>query len=252
MILDFLNSLLGLNTPRTLPEWRGRATRFLIPSAKTRIGAEIEAHYTEAVQFHLANGFTEAEAQAAALAELGSAPAANRRFRQKYLTLFNVSELKTNLESDRSRRRIGCCFSFSLIFSLCMWVIQPPSANVPLWLLVTIWQLWWLAWLALAVRAYVLAGRPLTPPTLRQITGLRVVRHLLCCVGYLILFGGNRLEILRSPSDNPYMDLFQLTVPGFFVVQYAASSCYWLQVRQKLLVPGDDWNDLPPKNTAAA
>jgi len=252
MILGFLKSLLDLNTPRTLSEWRGRAMRFLIPSAKTRIGAEIEAHYTEAVQFHLANGFSEAEAQAAALAELGSAQAANRRFRQKYLTVFNVNELKNNLKSDRSRRQIGFYFSFNLIIALGLWVMHPPSPNVPLWFLLTIWQLWWLVWLALAIRAYVFAGRPITPPALRQITGLRAARHLLCCVGYLILFEGTRLDIVRGTTDNPYMDLLQLTVMGVFVFQSATSISYWLQVRRKLLVAGDDWNDLPPSDSSIA
>ena len=255
MILGFLKSLLGLNTPRTLPAWRDRATRFLVPSAKNRIGAEIEAHYTEAVQFHLANGLTEAEAQYATLAELGSAQAANRHFRQEHLTLYNVNELRSNLEIDRSRRRLGFYLFFmffNFVFALGLWVTQPPSPGVPLWLLLTIFQLWWLVWFALAIRAHVLAGRLLTPPNLRQITGLRATRNLLCCAGYLFLIWGTQQDILRATGDIPYMDLFTLSIMGIFVVQYAASSSYWLQVRRKLLTAGDDWNDLPPHNTAAA
>jgi hypothetical protein len=252
MILSFFECLLGWNKPRTLAEWRDRATWFLIPSAKKRIHAEIETHYTEAVQSHLANGLTETEAQAATLAELGSAQAANRRFRQKHLTMSNVYEFRNNLKFDRSWLWLGFCLSFCFIFVLGMWVIQPPSPNEPLWLLLAIWQLWWLVWFALAIRAYVLAGRPLTLPTLRQITSLHVVRCLHCCVGYLAVLWGTRQEILRATTDNPHMDLFQLIIMGIFVVQYAMSSYNWLQVRRKLLTAGDDCNDLPPPAPSTA
>jgi hypothetical protein len=76
--------------PRNLPEWLDVATRDLVPPAPARIRAEIGAHYAEAVQAHQARGTPEPEAQAAALAELGSARAAAWRFGQEHLTTGEV------------------------------------------------------------------------------------------------------------------------------------------------------------------
>lgn len=72
--------------PPNLPGWIDIATRDLVPPAQARIRIEIGAHYAEAVHSHQASGSTEAEAQSAALAELGSAHVAAIRFGREHLT----------------------------------------------------------------------------------------------------------------------------------------------------------------------
>lgn len=88
--------ILGFPPPpvQTLPEWLEIATRELTDASKERIGLEIEAHYAEAVEAHLENGSSESEAQKAALAELGNAHVAGKRFRKQYLTQEDIDRLK--------------------------------------------------------------------------------------------------------------------------------------------------------------
>ncbi len=69
-----------------LPEWLEIATGGLVPSAQSHVRMEIGAHFAEAVQNQLANGLSESAAHAAALADLGEARAAARRFRREFLT----------------------------------------------------------------------------------------------------------------------------------------------------------------------
>jgi hypothetical protein len=71
---------------RSIAEWLETATRKLTAPAKERIRLELEAHYADGMESHLANGCPEAEAQAAALAELGDPAAAAKRFRREHLT----------------------------------------------------------------------------------------------------------------------------------------------------------------------
>jgi cation transport ATPase len=71
---------------QTLSEWLDVATKQLTVPAKERIQLEIEGHYAEAVNAHLAAGLSEPDAQTMALAELGNARAAARRFRKRHLT----------------------------------------------------------------------------------------------------------------------------------------------------------------------
>jgi hypothetical protein len=86
MILGRRNPPPIAEKPRNLPAWLDVATRDLMPPAQARIRAEIGAHYAEAVQAHQTRGTSGAEAQAAALADLGSAQAAAWRFAQEHLT----------------------------------------------------------------------------------------------------------------------------------------------------------------------
>jgi hypothetical protein len=69
-----------------LCEWLRAATKGLVASAKERIRMEIETHYTEAVAAHVADGLSETDAKMAAVAKLGDARAAAKRFRKEHLT----------------------------------------------------------------------------------------------------------------------------------------------------------------------
>jgi len=77
---------LGTNHVQSLAEWLEIATADLCVAAKERIRLEIEAHFADSMEIHQANSCSEADAQTAALAELGDASAAAKRFRNRHLT----------------------------------------------------------------------------------------------------------------------------------------------------------------------
>lgn len=70
--------------------WLESATWGLVAPAKQRIRTEIEAHYRQAVAAHVAEGISEPRAKIAAVAELGDAVAAWKRFRRSHLTTEDV------------------------------------------------------------------------------------------------------------------------------------------------------------------
>jgi len=86
----------------TLSDWLELATGKLAAPAKERIKVEIEAHYTDAVGGHLKNDLSESAAQVAALAELGDASAAARRFRRRHLTEWEAQMVKWSEKEGRS------------------------------------------------------------------------------------------------------------------------------------------------------
>jgi hypothetical protein len=89
---------------KNLDEWLKIATGEvwageLAGPAKERIKLEIKSHFEDAVAAHLAEGLTEAEAQARALADLGDAHAARKRFRKTHLMEWEANSLKSTLFS---------------------------------------------------------------------------------------------------------------------------------------------------------
>jgi hypothetical protein len=71
--------------PESLSKWLGIATCGLAASGKERITREIDVHFAEAVEAHLAQGEPEPVAQAKAIVELGDPVAAAKRFRRSCL-----------------------------------------------------------------------------------------------------------------------------------------------------------------------
>ena len=82
------------NRVASLAEWLEIATDGIASSGRERITREIETHFEEAVESHLAKGEPQEIAQASALAELGNAKAAWRRFRKRHLTKLEESRLE--------------------------------------------------------------------------------------------------------------------------------------------------------------
>lgn len=72
---------------RGLPGWLDVATDGLEEAAKERVTREIQAHYAEALNAHMAAGETELSAQTAALAELGDPVDARVEFAKTHLTI---------------------------------------------------------------------------------------------------------------------------------------------------------------------
>ena len=101
---------------QNLSEWLHIATKKLAPAAKDRICADITSHYDEAVEEHIQSGLPMCAAQAAALAGLGDATTAARRFRQTHLTESEFRVVTTmskpnRLNSPRQFSKMLFCFS---------------------------------------------------------------------------------------------------------------------------------------------
>ena len=106
-----------------LYHWLEIATERLAAPAKERVRGEIEAHYAEAVAVHVAEGLTESDAKMAAIAELGDAKVAARRFRREHLTERQAGMVEEALKSARS--------GSSLLFNYMMF----GALSFPYWIL---------------------------------------------------------------------------------------------------------------------
>ncbi len=92
-----------------LSTWLSIATDDFVPLAQARIQAEIEAHFTEAVLLKVAEGLAEAEAQAAALKDLGNPHVAWLRFSREHLT---ASDAKQVFSEVRTQVLMGTIWAF--------------------------------------------------------------------------------------------------------------------------------------------
>jgi hypothetical protein len=104
--------------------WLKRASDGLTAPVKERIRSEIESHYAEAVDSHMTNGLSEAEARRAALAELGDVNDAARRFRRLHLTEKEIEAAKQMLIFLRSRSRLLIFYLLFAMLSMVFWWLQ--------------------------------------------------------------------------------------------------------------------------------
>ena len=115
-------SILQERRAQNLSEWLEIATKELVVPSERRIWAEVTSHYEEAVEGHLQNGLPIALAQEAALAELGDAKAAGRRFRRTHLTDLEFWKVHRLLNSCQpslwvESGGVCLCLSFGMTFS---------------------------------------------------------------------------------------------------------------------------------------
>jgi hypothetical protein len=108
---------------QNLDEWLKTATGELwfgelAGPAKERIKLEIKSHFEDAVAAHQTEGLTGTEAQARALADLGDAHAAAKRFRKTHLTEWEAKRLLSCWSVPRSMSLV-VLFGAPLI-SLCL------------------------------------------------------------------------------------------------------------------------------------
>ena len=123
--------LAGKHRVRDLPEWLEIATKNLAVPAKERIRAEIDEHYTETVTSHLAEGMSESEANISALAELGDARKAAKRFRKIHMTKFDSAQVKFGVNYAKSR--LVLVSGYFVWFLMFFWgAIDGPSKPVHL------------------------------------------------------------------------------------------------------------------------
>jgi len=99
-------SILQKHPVQDLSEWLEIATKELVAPVKERILLEIEAHYAEAVAAHLMEGLSEANAAREALAELGNAEVAAKRFRKQHLTVLDAGRVEQALKRAGSWWRL--------------------------------------------------------------------------------------------------------------------------------------------------
>ena len=124
------------NQPTELEKWLQTATDRLIPSAKERIRAEVENHYSEAVAAHQVNGISEIISQAMALEDLGDARNANRQFRKRYLMNWEAKHLHWLLDKKRGLTFLGLNYLFFAIWAIggidqiCIWWGEPSFRAV--------------------------------------------------------------------------------------------------------------------------
>jgi hypothetical protein len=157
---------------QNLSEWLHIATAKLAPGAKYRISSDIASHHEEAVEGHLQNGLSITAAQAAALAELGDANAAARRFRRAHLTKGEFRLVSQLLKSPR-RNWLNQTLDTVWFCILCaiwyfdMVLFRSPQGKVVVMLL-----------MLGSLVAYILARRESAWPTPRLIVLLASVKHL--------------------------------------------------------------------------
>jgi len=105
---------------RGLYHWLEIATEKIASPAKERIRSEIEAHYAEAMAAHAAEGQSETDAKAAALADLGDPKAAARRLRKRHLVESEAGLADRILRTERSGVNLaGACLAFGLLYRDC-------------------------------------------------------------------------------------------------------------------------------------
>lgn len=107
---------------QTFSEWLEVATHKLCAPAKERIGAEIEAHYAEAVEAHLQSGMQESAARAAAVAGLGDARVAAKGFRRQHLTEWQAESVKWMVKETRSVWVLLGCYFMSVVNLFQLWL----------------------------------------------------------------------------------------------------------------------------------
>jgi len=98
-----------------LPEWLEVATKDLSITAKGRIRIEIKSHFADAVEAYLSEGATEAQARVFALADLGDAQAAAKRFRRSHLTEAESRLLEKTWRANRSFWTLGFQYGFAML-----------------------------------------------------------------------------------------------------------------------------------------
>jgi len=215
-IAEALRSILASKPIHDLPRWVDFATTGLVPAAKARIGAEIQAHYAEALAVQIADGLSESDAQTAALADLGDVLEANRRFRQEHLTTREADEIDVRLKEARGTVHLWQLIN--LLFYLFMdmtliatWAYQPASDWRYLFLAVSS-LLFVLAFASLSIAAYILARRKPGIATTRRIYSLGTFKTL-------------NLEVLFFLNISTMLLMFGIS-PG--VYNWLVASCWGL------------------------
>src|SRR5437660_1779231 len=111
------------NPAGLLAWWLDVATKDLATGAQARIRSEIETHYAESVQFHLAEGMSEPDAQAVAFTELGEPTIAAKHFRKHHLTAGEESKLQ---KLEKNAAKLSIPYEWALICGVGLMISRTP------------------------------------------------------------------------------------------------------------------------------
>lgn len=217
-----------------LCEWLRTATRGLAASAKERIQMEIGAHYSEALTAHVVDGLSESEAKVAAVAELGDAKAAAKRFRKRHLT---VEEADAAASYFKIARSVWTLLVMYLFFSFVVHMdrgLLPAKNHLPPNVYFTI------GFLTLVVI-----------PTACFFVARRNRSNQNTCWLILIESGALYVWVLtefftsQGPGHGWWFLVNGLLYASFMVVRPFR---LWYKLRRA----GDDWQEMPPRNAASS
>jgi hypothetical protein len=217
--------------------WLRTATKGLAAPAKERIRLEIEAHYAEALAAHLAKGLSEPNARMAALADLGDAEKAAKRFRKHHLTERDVEQVHEML------KRAGCLRQLGIRYIIFLGV----------------------SWFFLLSRH----GEQAYPdPIPALVLGFFVV-VLIPTIGFFAVKNGRgrlNLNLLPWLISIPTISVFTFFI--FFdhclhrasgkyfwhmiIFWWSCSSLFYYHLTYKLLKVKEVWREMPPQNIASS
>jgi uncharacterized membrane protein len=229
----------------------------LVPSAQARVRAEIEAHFAEAVQSHLANGLFASAAQAAAVADLGDPHAAAQRFRREHLTIGEAKAVGARLNAAR---RTGLLFYALLIVLLSStlvsllqiteWAFAPALDARFLFLPATILMLV-LICAGLGLAADVLGHRQPTLATTRRIFLIWTIMGLIQQILTITILPATLIRVWLF-RELPYEDLMIKVGCGMSILgallSIAPTVLLNFRLHRKLASARED--DLPPRQSA--
>jgi hypothetical protein len=151
------------STPQNFSDWFEIASEGFSEGVKERIWSEIKSHYSEAVEREMARGFSEAEAQANALVELGAAGAVARSFRKRYLTVKEARQVARARKMAANKAMLICGYFVGFCWVMAKSIKGQPGAqtlafaqDIPSLIYIN-WDI--LVFFLLPSMAFVLAGR---------------------------------------------------------------------------------------------
>jgi hypothetical protein len=212
--------------------WLESATIGLVAPAKQRVRTEIEAHYRQAVAAHVAEGLSESRAKIAAVAELGDAIAAWKRFRRSHLTAEDAKLAARYLTLARS---VWWLLGMYLLFCFVQFM-EPDLTQEKHYLAPS--AFFAIQFLALAVvptACFFAARRKHSKPNTCWIALMQrsaIYVYTLC--------------IFFSYQGLGYRFLVNCLVFGYIILVPP------LRLWNKLLRVGDDWQEMPPQNVASS
>lgn len=239
---------------QNLSEWLHVATKNLAPMAVWRISKDITSHYEEAVEGHVENGLPTSDAEAAALAELGDASAAARRFRRAHLTrreFRTVSWMLTLAPRNWVRASVQaawyCLWCFLCFVNLHLFRVTNGFAYAVVAVL-----------LLFRIISILLARRESAVPT----------PQLLVLMASLNSFYNGLLTLVYPafvfapylPSKGEYVSWLSLGLLGLAGLSGIAHGLRLFGLRKKLGNAGEDWmagstalrNEIPPDKPVAS
>jgi hypothetical protein len=171
--------------PASLSEWLEIATKGIAAAGKERITREIEAHFAEAVEAHIAQGEPEPVAQAKAVIALGDATVAAKRFRRNHFTEEEVKSLE-KMRKDAAKLRnflLNVLYPLSF-YSSCRLIFGDPKHDLYFIGLLS-------AAVALPGLSFVIANRPATKAKVSWLLLVEITTNVAFAAIAFPCIGGN-------------------------------------------------------------